>query len=279
MAARSESADETEGNLLKMRILVTNDDGIFAPGLEILRKIASELAGPDGDVWTVAPDFEQSGTAHCITFVQPLMIEKFGPKKFAVRRGMPADCVLLALHEIIDGRPPDLVLSGINRGNNSGENVLYSGTIGAAMEAALQGVKSIALSQYIGPKNKDPANQFDAAERHALQIVRSLLKHAPWDDEDYKLFINVNFPPCPPEAVSGTSFVPQGFRKDAKFRSVSEIAPNGRRIYWLQGGPQSNNARQGTDVHANHENRISITPMRADLTDGNAMATLAARMQ
>ena len=262
-----------------MRILVTNDDGIFAPGLAILQKIAVELAGPDGDVWTIAPDFEQSGTAHCITFVQPLMIEKFGPKKFAVRRGMPADCVLLGLNEIIEGRPPDLVLSGINRGNNSGENVLYSGTIGAAMEAALQGIKSIALSQYMGPENKDLANQFDASERYSLQVVRSLLEHAPWDDRDYKLFINVNFPPCPAEAVSGTSVVSQGFRTNAKFHTISEIAPNGRRIYWLRGGSQTNNAKQGTDVHANHENRISITPMRADLTDGSAMATLAARMQ
>ena len=262
-----------------MRILVTNDDGIFAPGLAILQKIAVELAGPDGDVWTVAPDFEQSGTAHCVTLGQPLMIEKFGPKKFAVRRGMPTDCVLLALHEIIDGHPPDLVLSGINRGNNSGENALYSGTIGAAMEAALQGFRSIALSQYIGPENKNLENQFDASERHALQVVRSLMEHTPWDDRDYKLFINVNFPPCPAEAVSGASFVSQGFRTNSKFYTISEIAPHGRRIYWMQSASQSNNAKQGTDVHANQENRISITPMRADLTDSNAMATLAARMQ
>ena len=123
-----------------MRILITNDDGINAPGLEALADIAAEVAGPDGEVWTVAPAFEQSGVAHCISYVHPTLIAEMGPRRFAAE-GTPADCVLAAIADVMKDAPPDLVLSGVNRGNNSGENVLYSGTIGAAMEGALQGVK------------------------------------------------------------------------------------------------------------------------------------------
>ena len=112
-----------------MRILITNDDGIYAPGLAILEEIAAELAGPSGEVWVVAPAFEQSGVGHCISFTNPMSISKFAPRRFAVE-GSPADCVLAGLYDVLDGARPDLVLSGVNRGNNSAENVLYSGTIG-----------------------------------------------------------------------------------------------------------------------------------------------------
>ena len=124
-----------------MRILITNDDGINAPGLQVLHAIAKEVAGPDGDIWTVAPAFEQSGVAHCISYTHPTMIAELGPQRFAAE-GSPADCVLAGIHDVLGGNPPDLVLSGVNRGNNAGENTLYSGTIGGAIEAALQGVKA-----------------------------------------------------------------------------------------------------------------------------------------
>ena len=118
-----------------MRILLTNDDGINAPGLEVLTEIATEIAGPEGEVWTVAPAFEQSGVGHCISYTHPMMIAELGPRRFAAE-GSPADCVLAAIYDVLDGAKPDLVLSGVNRGNNAAENVLYSGTIGGAMEAA-----------------------------------------------------------------------------------------------------------------------------------------------
>jgi hypothetical protein len=140
-----------------MRILITNDDGINAPGLEILHAIATEVAGPEGEVWTVAPAFEQSGVGHCISYVHPTMIAELGPRRFAAE-GSPADCVLAALNDVLTDAPPDLVLSGVNRGNNAAENVLYSGTIGGAMEAALQGLPAIALSQYFGPDNAELEN-------------------------------------------------------------------------------------------------------------------------
>ncbi|MCY4178809.1 MAG: stationary phase survival protein SurE, partial [Litoreibacter sp.] len=129
-----------------MRILITNDDGINAPGLEVLSAIAQAVAGPDGEVWTVAPAFEKSGVAHCINYAHPTMIAQMGKRRFAAE-GAPADCVLAGLHDVMADAPPDLILSGVNKGNNSAENTVYSGTIGACMEAALQGVQSIAMSQ------------------------------------------------------------------------------------------------------------------------------------
>ncbi|RMH42558.1 MAG: stationary phase survival protein SurE, partial [Alphaproteobacteria bacterium] len=126
-----------------MRILVTNDDGINAPGLKVAEAIAEELAGPDGEVWTVAPAFEQSGVAHAISYTHPTMIAELGPRRFAAE-GSPADCVLAGIHDVLEGRPIDLVISGVNRGNNAAENTLYSGTVGGAMEAALQGLRAVA---------------------------------------------------------------------------------------------------------------------------------------
>ena len=143
-----------------MRILITNDDGINAPGLEVLAEIAAEIAGPEGEVWTVAPAFEQSGVGHCISYAHPTMLAQLGPRRFAAE-GSPADCVLAALFDIMVETPPDLVLSGVNRGNNSGENAMYSGTIGGAMEAALQGLPAIALSQYLGPATAGLDDPFD----------------------------------------------------------------------------------------------------------------------
>ena len=165
-----------------MRILITNDDGISAPGLKVLHAIASELAGDKGEVWTVAPAFEQSGVAHCISYTHPMMVDERGPRLFATE-GSPADCVLTAVHEVMKDAPPDLVLSGVNRGNNSAENTLYSGTIGGAMEAALQGFPAIALSQYYGPANRDLANTFEASAQHGAEVIRRILAHTPQETQ------------------------------------------------------------------------------------------------
>lgn len=179
-----------------MRILITNDDGINAPGLAVLHAIATEIAGPKGEVWTVAPAFEQSGVGHCISYTHPTMIAELAPRRFAAE-GSPADCVLAGIYHVMKDAPPDLVLSGVNRGNNSGENVLYSGTIGGAMEAALHGIKAIALSQFYGPANVNIDDPFDAAAKLGVGVVRALLDKGLWDEADYRLFYNVNFPPRP----------------------------------------------------------------------------------
>ena len=255
-----------------MRILITNDDGISAPGLAVLHDIATAVAGDDGEVWTVAPAFEQSGVGHCINYVKPSMISQLGPRRFALE-GAPADCVLAGLGDLVDG-PVDLVLSGVNRGNNSGENTVYSGTIGAAMEAALQGIRGIALSQFYGPDNVHLDNPFEAAVEHGADCVRRLWADAPWGGEAYKLFYNVNFPPCPAQRVRGLAAVAQGYRGDARMSVAPPTAPSGRKYLWIKGSAQAEATQPGTDVKANMDGWISVTPMRCDLTDAAALDDL-----
>ena len=261
-----------------MRILVTNDDGINAPGLAVLETIAAEIAGPGGEVWTVAPAFEQSGVAHKISYTHPMMIARLAPRRYAAE-GSPADCVLAGVYDVFEGARPDLVLSGVNRGNNAAENVLYSGTVGGAMEAALQGLPAIALSQFFGPLSRDLPDPYEAAARHGVALVRMLLDRGLWDAGDYRLFYNVNFPPVPADMVKGTRVSTQGYRKDTFFGVEPHISPSGRRFLWITGGPQHLPTAPGTDAHANLEGYISVTPMRADLTAHDAIDALRERLE
>ncbi len=254
-----------------MRILITNDDGINAPGLQVLEAIAAEIAGPDGEVWTVAPAFEQSGVAHCISYTHPTMIAKLGPRRFAAE-GSPADCVLAGLHDVLSDGPPDLVLSGVNRGNNAAENAMYSGTVGGAMEAALHGLPAIALSQFYGPMNVKLENPFEAAAQHGAATVRRLLDRAVWDSEkDYRLFYNVNFPALPAADVLGLRVGRQGFRRETSFGVEPHVSPSGRRFLWVRGGRQDIGTGPGTDAQDNLDGYISVVPMRADLTAHDAL--------
>jgi 5'-nucleotidase len=261
-----------------MRILITNDDGINAPGLKVLEAIAAEIAGPAGEVWTVAPAFEQSGVGHCISYVHPTMIAELSPRRFAAE-GSPADCVLAGLYDVMRDSPPDLVLSGVNRGNNAAENVLYSGTIGGAMEAALQGLPAIALSQYYGPGNLTLDNGFEAARAHGAGVIRKLLANGHWDEDDYRVFYNVNFPPLPAADVLGTRVTTQGFRRETRFGVEPHVAPNGRRFLWIKGGRQDVPTEPGSDAHANLGGYISVTPMRADLTAHDRLDALRAALE
>ena len=257
-----------------MRILITNDDGINAPGLQVLSDIAHEIAGADGEVWTVAPAFEQSGVGHCISYTHPTMIAQLDDRRFAAE-GSPADCVIAGLYHVMKDNTPDLILSGVNRGNNAAENTLYSGTIGACIEGALQGVRSIAMSQFYGDENKDLENPFEAAVTHGTATVRALLQEALWDDDaDYKPFYNVNFPPVPAAAVKGMAATTQGFRLNTRFRAEAQTSPTGRKFLWVRGGPQHEPTAPGTDAAANLDGYISITPMRVDLTDHKMVDTL-----
>ncbi|QYK40211.1 MAG: 5'/3'-nucleotidase SurE [Paracoccaceae bacterium] len=261
-----------------MRILITNDDGINAPGLEVLTAIATEIAGPQGEVWTVAPAFEQSGVGHCISYTHPMMIAKLGHRRYAAE-GSPADCVLAALYDVLQGGRPDLVLSGVNRGNNAGENVLYSGTIGGAMEAALQGLPAIALSQFLGPETEGLTDPFEAARAHGATVVRDLLDKGLWNGgDDYRLFYNVNFPPIPAARVKGVKVAAQGYRRDSFFGVEPHISPSGRKFLWIKGGPQHTPTLPGTDVAVNLDGHVSVTPMRADLTAHDALADLERRL-
>ena len=256
-----------------MRILITNDDGIGAPGLAVLTEIAAAVAGEGGEVWTVAPAFEQSGVGHCINYVRPSMLTVIADRRIAVE-GSPADCVLAGLGELVDG-PVDLILSGVNRGNNAGENTMYSGTIGAAIEGALQGVRSIALSQFYGPGNVALDDPFEPARAHGAALVRRLLDGAPWGGDTYQLFYNVNFPPVSAAKVRGAAAVAQGYRGHGRMGVTAQDSPAGRRYLWISGSAQGEPTAPGTDVRANVEGWISVTPMRCDLTDRAALDALA----
>ncbi len=260
-----------------MRILITNDDGINAEGLRVLHQIADEIAGESGEVWTVAPAFEQSGVAHATSHAKPTLITKYSERVFAAE-GSPADCVLAGVHEVM-GSPPDLVLSGVNRGNNSAENACYSGTLGAAMEAALQGLPAIALSQYLGPKNWEADDRFEASRVHGAELVRTLLQKGLWDDSDYRLFYNVNFPPVPAAEVHGTKVTRQGFRQIGAHRVTPFDAPNGRKFLWISSASQQVETPEGTDAAANVAGYISVTPMRADFTAHDILTDLQTRLE
>ncbi len=247
-----------------MRILITNDDGITAPGLQVLGEIAADVGGADAEIWTVAPAFEQSGVGHCISYARPTMVQEFGPRRHAVE-GSPADCVLAALYDILPDRP-DLVLSGVNRGNNAAENVMYSGTVGGAIEAALQNLPAIALSQYFGPDNAGLDDPFEAARAHGADTVRRLLSHGEWEEAPYRLFYNVNFPPCAAADVAGLAVGVQGRREDAGHGMTPHVSPSGRRFLYVTGGPQQTPTAPGTDAAAALDRRVAVTPMRADLT-------------
>ncbi|MDU8926665.1 5'/3'-nucleotidase SurE [Alisedimentitalea sp. MJ-SS2] len=255
-----------------MRILITNDDGINAPGLVVMQEIAEALAGPDGEVWTVAPAFEQSGVGHCISYTHPMMINKMGDRRYAAE-GSPADCVMAGIHEVL-GEKPDLILSGVNRGNNSAENALYSGTLGAAMEGALQRVTSFALSQYLGPQNFHADDPFEAARVYGAEVIRKVLDAAPENKDDYRLFYNINFPPQPADRVLGTRVAAQGFRRHTRFSTEPHRSPSGRKFLWIKGGEQHRPTEPGTDAAVNLDGYISVTPMRADLTAHDMIDTL-----
>ena len=246
-----------------MRILLTNDDGIHAPGLAALERIARTLTD---DVWIVAPETDQSGLAHSLTLNDPLRLRKVSERHFALR-GTPTDCVIMGIQEVMKGKP-DLVLSGVNSGANLADDVTYSGTVAGAMEGALQGVRSIALSQaYIfDGERKVP---WEVAEAHAPALVEKLIGV----ELPAFSFLNVNFPNCRPEEVKGVEVTNQG---KLTFGLLAEQRRDGRGFpyYWLKFDGRKSDLKAGTDVNALAEGRISVTPLKLDLTDYAAQKAL-----
>ncbi len=256
-----------------MRILVTNDDGVSAPGLRVAEDIAAELAGPDGEVWTAAPAFEQSGVSHAISFTSPVKVEPLAERRFAVS-GTPADCVILAIHAFMAETPPDLVLSGVNRGHNIAEDAVYSGTVGGAIEGALQGVKAIALSQYFRRPNEGEAigDLFDAARGHGAAVVRRLLA-LDWSPD---LYFNVNFPPLPADAVKGVAFAPQGRRTRGAFGAAERVSPGGRPYFWISHRADNLSAGAEADSTLCAGGHVTVVPMKPDYTDRATLEALKA---
>lgn len=241
----------------ELRILVTNDDGIHAPGLKVLEKIARKLSR---DVWVVAPEEEQSGSAHSLSLANPLRVRKLAPKRHAVR-GTPSDCVLMAVRHIMKDAEPDLVLSGINRGQNIADDVTYSGTIAAAMEGTQLGIPSIALSQAFGFSGQSNV-KWKTAEEFAPGILKKLIA-AGWPEE---ILININFPDVVPGSVTGIEVTRQGKRDQSLVRVEERIDARNNPYYWLGFERILSNPPQGTDLRAIYESRISITPLHMDLT-------------
>ncbi|GAB4393416.1 MAG: 5'/3'-nucleotidase SurE [Kiloniellaceae bacterium] len=246
-------------NLKKARVLVTNDDGIHAPGLKILEKLAKTFSD---DVWVVAPETEQSATSHSLTLRRPLRERRLGPKRFSVD-GTPTDCVLIAKHQIMADAQPDLVLSGINDGGNLGEDVTYSGTVAATMEAALLGIRAIAFSQQRQP---DGSVRWKVAEQFLPDIVRRLAKME-WHND---LLVNVNFPVVAPEEVDGIHICRQG-RRDQGTSVTEGEDPSGRRFVWIGGYQADESEEEDTDLAVTARGGISITPLHLDLTHRGTM--------
>jgi 5'-nucleotidase len=237
-----------------MRILLSNDDGIRAPGFAVLERIAAALSD---DVWVSAPESEQSGAGHSLTLVRPLRAHRADERRMAID-GTPTDCVMLALNGLFPDLKPDLLLSGVNRGSNLADDVTYSGTIAAAMEATLLGVPAIALSQHYEGNGAVP---WDTAESHAPTLIRRLIA-AGWPDD---VVINVNFPGVAADAVQGVEVVRQGRYKTGDVLS-ERIDPRGRPYYWIGEMRSSQAAVPGTDVEAVGRGVIAVTPLSLDLT-------------
>ena len=251
-----------------MRILVTNDDGIHAPGLAVLEEIAAQFSD---DVWVCAPSEEQSGAGHSLTLNRPVRLQKFGDKRFAVT-GTPTDSVMMALREVLDA-PPDLILSGVNRGANLGDDITYSGTVSAAIEGALAGIRSVALSQVYRGGSLSGGDEFAAARAWGPKAIAPLLD-APFAE---RTLVNVNFPPIDADAVKGIRVVRQGFHDYSRGSIVEGKDPRGNRYFWFGLHAIEHTLDNGTDLEAIDEGCVAVTPLQLDFTHYSSIGMLAER--
>ncbi|CAN7643632.1 5'/3'-nucleotidase SurE [Bosea sp. LjRoot90] len=249
-----------------MRILVTNDDGIHAEGLGILEQIAAQLSD---DVWVVAPETDQSGVAHSLSLSNPLRLRQIEEKRFAVQ-GTPTDCVIMAVRSVMAEMKPDLVLSGVNRGQNVAEDVTYSGTIAAAMEGTLLGIPSIAVSQAYMAGDRTSIF-WDCALQHAPGIIRRLLEEGIPEG----ILFNLNFPNVAPSEVAGVAVTAQGRRDQELMRLEPRRDGRGNPYYWIAFQRGKHEPANGTDLRALAEKKISVTPLELDLTHEPTMTRFA----
>lgn len=244
-----------------MRLLCTNDDGILAHGLDCLVRAAEPL----GEVTVVAPDREQSATSHSLTLHHPVRPVQRGERRFQVD-GTPTDCVMLAVEALMPARP-DFVLSGINHGQNMGEDVLYSGTVAAAMEGLSLGVPAIAVS-YAGGDLRADVSRLDEQVSVLSDLLRHLtrLPHFPKDT-----LLNINLPPVSSDGVKGVKLTRLGRRVYSN--SIAPMHdPWGRQIYWIGGGSLSWTGEADSDFQAVQDGYISVTPLHLDLTNRDVLA-------
>ena len=240
-----------------MKILISNDDGYLAPGL---RALADALA-PMADITVVAPDSNRSGSSNSLTLDRPLSVYR-ADNGFYFINGTPSDCVHIALTGLLDFKP-DLVVSGINQGQNMGDDTLYSGTVAAATEGYLFGLPSIAFSQVV-----KGWEHLDTAARMAREIVERYV-----DALQKPYLLNVNIPNLPYEALKGIRATRLGKRHESE-PVIRMQDPQGREIYWIGPAGQAKDAGEGTDFHATTEGYVSITPLQVDLTHSAQLSQL-----
>lgn len=246
-----------------MRILLTNDDGIHADGLEALERIAAALSD---DVWVVAPEYERSGASRALTLDEPIRVRKVGERKFSTT-GTPTDCVMLGVHELVAGKRPDLVLSGVNRGANLAEDVTMSGTVAGAIEGMALGIPSIALSQM---GFYEPGTSYEASETFGPGIVKRLVEIG-WPSD---VILNVNFPNGPIEKITEVEVTRQGFRDVHVRHAEKRTDLRGKEYYWMGFRMEKSSPADGTDLHALYNGKISVTPLHIDLTHIQAVHDL-----
>ncbi|WP_315704124.1 MULTISPECIES: 5'/3'-nucleotidase SurE [unclassified Bradyrhizobium] len=243
-----------------MRILCTNDDGIHAPGLKVIEEIARALSD---DVWVVAPELDQSGVSHSLSLNDPLRLREVGPRHFAVR-GTPTDCVIMGARHILGPKLPDVVLSGVNKGRNVAEDVVYSGTVAGALEGTILGLPSFALSQEFSLETRNKP-VWDTARKFGPQIIRKVLEAG----VPKNTVVNVNFPARTPEEVHGIRVTRQG-KRNLGFLNVEERRDGRGNPYFWIGFERSavlDAPEQGTDLEALAAGYVSVTPLRLDRTD------------
>ena len=245
-----------------MKILLTNDDGVNARGLSVLREIALQLSD---NVWTCAPDTEQSAASRGVSLHNPVRLKRHEDRIYSVT-GTPTDSVIVAMKALMPDDPPDLVLSGVNRGQNLAEDVTFSGTVAGALQGMQMGVPSIALSLARGFQGAQSL-PWETALAHGPAVIRDLLDRG-WGE---KVVPNVNFPDTAPDAVKGTQFTRQGHR-DFQMSGVDRRShPRGGEYFWLTYGAQKSNPPAGTDLRAIYDGYISVTPLHTDLTHGDSL--------
>ena len=250
-----------------MRILITNDDGVHAEGLGVCEHIGRALSD---DIWVIAPEYDQSGVSHSLSLNDPLRLRTIGSRRYAVK-GTPTDCVIMGVRHILKDRPPDLILSGVNRGRNAGEDVIYSGTVAGAVEGTILGIPSLALSQAYLSRSRQPPH-WNTATRFAPDIIRRLLAAGIPGD----VLVNINFPNCPPSEVQGISVAAQGRRRQERLQVDAREDGRGNAYYWIAYvRTRAEPPNDGTDMSALAANRIAITPLRLDMTDEPFMGKLA----
>ena len=249
-----------------MKILLTNDDGVNAEGLAVLRRIAAKLSD---DVWVCAPDTEQSAASRGVSLHNPVRLRKLENHVYSVS-GTPTDSVIVAMKDLMPDSPPDLILSGVNRGQNLAEDVTFSGTVAGALQGMQMGVPSIAISLARGFQGASSL-PWDTAEAHAPNVVRKLLE-AGWPKT---VVPNVNIPDVPVDGVKGIQITRQGHR-DFQMSGVDKRDhPRGGHYFWLTYGAKKSNPPTGTDLRAIYEGYISVTPLHTDLTHFEALDDLS----